>query len=400
MIKNLSHELCVPPARDERSRQEFVASLRHYVLDDMAESMQRRYVQEAGPSFQKSVGRPPADGDEVLQAMQDNAYFQFYSAIRYNAQEMVFRSVIPVVERNLEALSTKAAELRGRADEAVLRLQPELQIPRNVSHIDVHLSPGSYHTEYMPDDVSPGALYDNSINVFAFNQMGRDIDDIGHTFANYVRLAHPDFRPQTILDAGCSVGHNTVPWGLTLPEATITGIDVSAGLLRYAAARAHSLGALNVRFQQMNATHLEYPDCSFDLVFSSMFLHELPLKDIRTFLKEAYRVLKPGGLLLTMELPPNNKLNPYDSFYLDWDCYYNKEPYYKPFRDQDYVQLCADAGFDPGQFLETVLPRYTYTTEADFIAALGRGAHFDSSTGRLSEDIRWYGFGAWKQGNN
>jgi hypothetical protein len=65
----------------------------------------------------------------------------------------------------------------------------------------VHLSPGSFHSEYQADDVSPCAIYDNSINVFAFNQMGRDIDDIGHSFANYVRLAWPDFRPQRILDA-------------------------------------------------------------------------------------------------------------------------------------------------------------------------------------------------------
>ena len=61
----------------------------------------------------------------------------------------------------------------------------------------------------------------------------------------------------------------------------------------------------------------------FDVVFSSMFLHELPLKDIRAYLAEAHRVLKPGGILLTMELPPNNRMEPYDRFYLDWD-YYNK----------------------------------------------------------------------------
>ena len=390
MLKDLTHDLRVSPTRDERTRQEFVASLRKHVLGDMAASLRASYEQRVLPGFERTRGRAPVDGDEVHDAMQEERYFRFYSSIRYNAQEMVFRSVIPVVDRNLESLGARVRQQPGK-----VALNPDLKLPNNVTNIDVHLSPGSYHSEYQPDDVSAGAIYDNSINVFAFNQMGRNIDDIGHSFANYVRLAFPGFRPRAILDAGCTVGHNTLPWAQTFPDAEVTGIDVSAGLVRYAASRARSFG-LPVRFIQMNATSLAFPDQSFDLVFSSMFLHELPLKDIRAFFREAYRVLKPGGLFLNMELPPNNRMQPYDSFYLDWDSYYNKEPWYKPFRDQDYLQLCTAAGFSPERYLEAVLPRYTYTPEAEFRACIAQGARFGSSTGRLSEEIEWYGFGAWK----
>jgi len=397
MIHDLSHELATPPHRDERTRQEFVASLRRHVLVDMAAHMQKRYASHVLPKFETAQGRQPEDGEEVHDAMMHEPYFCFYSAVRYNAQEMVFQSVIPVIDRNMEDLNQKAQSIRESNThvEGTLTLNPKLEIPRSVTNIDVHLAPGSYHTQYQENDSSAGAIYDNSINVFAFNQMGRNTDDIGHSFSNYVKVAFPDFKPERILDCGCTIGHNTVPWAMTYPDAEVTGIDIAPGLLRYGSARAKSMGA-KVNFSQMNATALDYPDNSFDVVFSSMFLHELPQKDIRAYMKEAFRVLKPGGLFLTMELPPNNKMAAYDSFYLDWDCYYNKEPYYKPFRDQDYLELVTTAGFNGDSFQETIMPRYTYMPADEFTAQVQAGPAFDDRTGRMSSDIRWYGFGVWK----
>jgi len=74
--------------------------------------------------------------------------------------------------------------------------------------------------------------------------------------------------------------------------------------------------------------------------------------------------------MIHMELPPNAALKPYDAFYLDWDGYYNNEPFYKNFRDQDYRQLCIDAGCEAGAFFESVMPRYTYVDEAVFREAV------------------------------
>ncbi|MEJ2534987.1 MAG: class I SAM-dependent methyltransferase, partial [Gammaproteobacteria bacterium] len=316
-----------------------------------------------------------------------------------NAQEMVFRSVIPGVERSMDDLAERAAELAASAPQGAggsLSLDPALEVPSNVTEVDVHLAPGSYHPEYRDGDVSTGAVYDNAIRVFAFRQFGPGLDDIGHTMANFLRLKYPAFRPARILDCGCTIGHNTLPWAQAFPEAEVHGIDVAPGILRYAHARAENRG-VPVHFRQMDATDMDWPDASFDVVFSSMFLHELPLKDIRAYFREAYRVLKPGGLLWNMELPPNAAMGAYESFYLDWDCHYNNEPFYKPFRDQDYRGLVTSAGFEAGRFVEATLPRYTFVGEDAFRQAIDEPARFDSQTGRMDpKGTRWYGFGAWK----
>ena len=151
-----------------------------------------------------------------------------------------------------------------------------------------------------------------------------------------------------------------------------------------------------VHFMQMNATDLAFENESMDVVFSSMFLHELSVKDIKKVMAEAYRVLKPGGLMLHMELPPNDSLTPYDAFYLDWDAYYNNEPFYKTFRDQNFETLRMEAGFQKDKLFHLITPQYTYQSPEQYAEAIKTDAEFGENTGRLAEGIEWYGFGAWK----
>ena len=182
------------------------------------------------------------------------------------------------------------------------------------------------------------------------------------------------------------------------PEARVEAIDAAAGVLRYASARARMQGQ-EVHFTQMSADALAYPEESFDLVFSSMFLHELPKKTRARAFEEAYRVLRPGGLMLHMELPPNDQMEAYDGFYLDWDSYYNSEPYSKSYRDERPPDLCAQAGFAEEDYIQFVVPSlgiYGEEMVARSIAAES-GKVGQETTGRLAEGVMWFGFGAWKR---
>ena len=315
--------------------------------------------------------------------------------MRYNAQEMVWRNALRAIHQSADDLDSRISAINDGTPSSKLRLDPDMAIPKNVSEIDVHLAPGSYYREDGSANWVGGALYDHGLNIFSFGMMGSNLDDIGQSMAQYILKKFPNFSPKKVLDLGCTIGHNTCAWKITFPEADVMGVDVAPACLRYGNARARDQG-IDVSFQQMDATTLSLDNNSVDVVFSSMFLHELSVKNIRKVFKEAYRVLRPGGLMLHMELPPNDSLSPYDAFYLDWDAYYNNEPFYKAFRDQDFTKLRTEAGFQAEKLIEFITPQYTYMDPDEYAKAIEVKAGFDENTGRLAEGIQWYGFGAWK----
>ena len=392
----LKHDLKLNKTRDEKGRMNFVSGLRGYVLNDMANGMRAVWDAEVEPRFKREKRRRPADGPEVHRAIRPNEFFKFYSSLRVTAQDMVWQSVFPPLERQREVLKKKAAELAAKKRLGSLTLQPTLEVPRSVTAIDVHLMAGNYHSEYGRDDMAAGALYDNGLAVFSFGLMGQNLDDLGQSIAGFIRRKYPQFNPRNILDLGCTIGHNTCAWKDQFPQAEVHGVDVAAPGLRYGHARAQAQGR-EIHFHQMNAESVAFPDASFDVVFSSMFLHEVPRKGIEKIFAEAHRLLRPGGLMLHMELPPNSQLSAYESFYLDWDSSYNNEPFYKPFRDLRPEELCRRAGFSSGKYVQFVVPSVGWFGEQALDAALDQTEAVDSDkTGRLADGIRWFCFGAWK----
>jgi ubiquinone/menaquinone biosynthesis C-methylase UbiE len=390
----LKHAMRPQLLAEERARQNFVAGLRSFVLNDLADDMRFAYESHVKPAFESKHQRPPANGPEVHRAMRGDTMFSLYSSLRVNAQRMVWDSVTPVVEREKPRISALAGDVKTNGS---VEIDPAFPVPRNVSAIDVHLMPGSYSREDGPDDITAGAIYDQGLAVFSFGLMGDNLDDIGRSMSHYIHRRYPDFQPRAILDTGCTIGHNTVPWAKTYPDADVHAIDVAAPGLRYGHARSAMQGAA-IHFHQMNAETIEFPDETFDLVFSSMFLHELSLKTIDAAFAEIRRVLKPGGLMLHMELPPNSQMSAYDGFYLDWDCYYNDEPFYKAFRDQDPKALCTKAGFKPDDYIQFVVPSLGFYGEEAVNEAIDAtmGTVDSDKTGRLTAGVQWFGFGAWK----
>ena len=344
------HDMLVSSTAEERSRQDFVKSLKFHLASQIAPGNRAAYEGRALPRHLRSGGEAPKDISGVHQVMRDEPYFRLWSALQRTSQEMMWHATQVSVERDYDNLKKAPARPIGS-----LRLDPSLPVPRYHSLVDIHCMPGGYHTEFVEDDISAGAVYDRAVYIYAMGRLGPLNDDIGRSTAAYVKAHFPNLAPKRILDMGCSVGHSTLPYAELWPDAEIHAIDVGAPMLRYAHARAESLGKA-IHFSQQNAEHTDYEDGSFDLIVSHILVHETSHHAIRNIMREAHRLLRPGGVVIHAETPPYRALDTFDAFMLDWDTRNNNEPYWGASHAIVPADIAAETGFDPTSAFEGYQP--------------------------------------------
>lgn len=340
---------------DERGRQRFASALRSYAIQDMVQAVQDDYEERVAPAL-ASKGELPNSARAIEQAMEHRPAYRLYSALRYNAQEMCFQSVQDGVERALPAMTELAREAaQTNPAGGSLTLDPALETPRYLTALDVHLTPGCFHTEWGEDDVAQGAVVSLGARVFSASMAFRSWGGVARVISRWLQHAYPDFRPERMLDIGTSSGKNLIPYVQAFPGVEAHGVDVAAPLLRYGHAIAGNLDA-PIHLAQMNAEALDFPDQSFDLIVSSFFFHEIPVKSTRKVLAECRRLLRPGGIMVHQELPASGLVDPFEDFFWNWDTEHNNEPAYTAFRAQDPIELCVEAGFDRASAFAMILP--------------------------------------------
>jgi ubiquinone/menaquinone biosynthesis C-methylase UbiE len=340
---------------DEYVRTRYIAKLHNHCLMNVRFKVRDAYETSVKPKFEKKNGRSPETGHEISKAIEKNLFYRTYSSVRYNAQEMLSQSKQPAVARQLpEMIKVVRKVANENPAGGTLKTDPNLEIPKYITAQDVHLIPGGYHSEFTEDDVAQGFLLGARHGGPPINP-GRDFGSVGNSVSAWLKHAYPDFTPANILDMGTQGGSNLMTYKVAYPDVGLYGIDIAAPSLRYGHAKAEMAG-VKMHLSQQNAEKVDFEDETFDLVVTSFFFHEIAVPASKRILKEAYRVLKPGGLMVNLELPPHKSCEPFLNFMFDWDTRHNNEPNYRNYRSQDPIALMTEAGFPESETFERIVP--------------------------------------------
>jgi ubiquinone/menaquinone biosynthesis C-methylase UbiE len=111
-----------------------------------------------------------------------------------------------------------------------------------------------------------------------------------------------------VAEVGCGTGH----WLAEIRglARSVAGVDLSAGMLRRARTAAPSARVVRGR-----AESLPWRSESFDRLFCVNALHHFA--DADAFMREAHRVLRPGGAIMTVGLDPHTGV---DRWWI-YDCF-------------------------------------------------------------------------------
>ena len=99
-----------------------------------------------------------------------------------------------------------------------------------------------------------------------------------------------------VLEVGCGTGNLAILAKRLHPTAEVTGIDPDPKALDRPRRKARRRG-VDVHFELAYAERLPFPDARFDTVLSALMLHHLGADAKVPALREARRVLVPGGSL-------------------------------------------------------------------------------------------------------
>jgi len=321
------------PERSFEAAQRFLLSAKNWWTSRLYPRLRAEYEARSGTHTARHTVADVAD------MLEDLTLYRYFAWLERHLQRMKYSGAYGLA-RYYDAKRETALQKLDAANgsDRILELNPDLELPHYYTRIDIHQHPGGIWS----DDVA-GLVYEHGARSTT-PLLGESHANLHTRFTTWVAAGG---SPVNILDMGCGFGKSTEPFYTRFPEAGVEGIDLSAPCLRLAAHTARNSGAANIRFRQRDAAHTGYSDASFDLVTSTMLLHETPPAALERVLSEARRVLEPGGRMIHLDfhyLP-----DAFARFMHYGHARRNNEPYMQPIAELDLRTLMRRHGFSDAQ---------------------------------------------------
>jgi SAM-dependent methyltransferase len=169
---------------------------------------------------------------------------------------------------------------------------------------------------------------------------------------------------ETVLDLGSGGGIDVLLSARRVgPTGRAYGLDMTDEMLALARANAEKAGATNVEFLKGEIEHIPLPDDSVDVIISNCVINLSA--DKRQVLREAFRVLKPGGrfaasdVIVRGEIPGEVR----KSMELWVGCVAGA------LEEREFIRLLTDSGFADAEIEPTRV--YQFEDAAAFLTGAG-----------------------------
>lgn len=321
-----------------RSEIDFLGAVSSYANGELRERFRKRYEEAAaGAEIPQSFPERLTAVQAIADPMVEWQFEQLYA--RVVAEELQPAAAFAGIERH-------GAEPTSEEAPSLVPVNPNTEIPDWWDGVNYHIAP--HHTE------TPKWTFRSDFSIIpkVFNRAGvAAVVKGSDTFAQR-KLAVDQATLEVdevhkILDVGAAGGGAFMNLlAERYVNAEVHGIDMNAKGLSATLLMGRAQGREFVVSQQ-NGEHIQYDDDTFDLVTSYAMIHECSAEALRNVFAEILRVLRPGGQMVMVDVPPYRAMDDFQFLHYDWETEGRVEPFWREQCLLDRGALATELGFEP-----------------------------------------------------